>query len=104
MSEGLRLPLEVHYMGERGWGMRCAQAIRPGEFVAEYVGELMTNTRRCAARCACGSQGIGWTKPACCQGSKGVCYSQAPVECLAAWQGQPFSVFERTCGCPGHSR
>ena len=44
VSAGIRLRLEVHYTGLRGWGVRCARNIREGEFVAEYVGEVTTNT------------------------------------------------------------
>lgn len=43
MSAGVWLPLEVHYTGLRGWGVRCARDITGGQFVAEYVGELITN-------------------------------------------------------------
>lgn len=43
MSAGVRLPLEVNFTGPRGWGVRCKRDIQSGQFVAEYVGELVTS-------------------------------------------------------------
>jgi SET domain-containing protein len=33
--------MEVFYFGVKGWGVRAVSSIEKGEFVAEYVGELI---------------------------------------------------------------
>lgn len=42
-SLGVELPLEVFRTDGRGWGVRSAQTVVPGQIVATYEGELITN-------------------------------------------------------------
>ena len=53
MQRGLRSRLRLQRMPHKGWGVLAAQAIQPGEFVCEYVGELISDAeaRRREARC-----------------------------------------------------
>ena len=47
VTRGIRHNLEIYMTGPQrdggsGWGVRCAEDIQAGEFVAEYVGEVLT--------------------------------------------------------------
>jgi histone-lysine N-methyltransferase SUV39H len=35
---------------DKGWGVRCPNPIKKGEFIAEYVGEMMHNKVWCEIR------------------------------------------------------
>ena len=41
--------LEIFYTGNKGWGVRCKEDIRKGEFVVEYMGDII-DTKECADR------------------------------------------------------
>ncbi|GAX86036.1 hypothetical protein CEUSTIGMA_g13451.t1 [Chlamydomonas eustigma] len=42
VTQGIKLPLEIFMTKQKGWGVRCAEAVPSGTFVCSYVGELMT--------------------------------------------------------------
>ncbi|KAK9800725.1 hypothetical protein WJX73_000578 [Symbiochloris irregularis] len=45
VSQGITLPLQIFHTGtQRGWGVRCAQGIAPGTFIACYAGEGITDS------------------------------------------------------------
>jgi hypothetical protein len=49
LSAGMDLPLEVFRTKERGWAVRCAATLVPGEIVATYEGEVITNAEAVSA-------------------------------------------------------
>ncbi|GAX82589.1 hypothetical protein CEUSTIGMA_g10015.t1 [Chlamydomonas eustigma] len=42
VTQGIKMPLEIFMTKQKGWGVRCAEAVPSGTFVCSYVGELMT--------------------------------------------------------------
>jgi len=43
VTKGIDLPLEIFRTLGRGWGIRCLQPLSPGQIIATYEGELVTN-------------------------------------------------------------
>ena len=43
VTRGIDLPLEIFRTVGRGWGVRCMQTLYPGQIIATYEGELITN-------------------------------------------------------------
>ncbi|KAH7619306.1 putative Histone-lysine N-methyltransferase, H3 lysine-9 specific SUVH3 [Nannochloris sp. 'desiccata'] len=43
VTNGINLPLEIFRTVGRGWGVRCMQTLHPGQLIATYEGELVTN-------------------------------------------------------------
>lgn len=44
VQKGIRLPIEVFRTPNgRGWGVRCRRPIQVGQFICEYVGEILTD-------------------------------------------------------------
>eukprot|EP00656_Telonema_subtile_P043333 TRINITY_DN49705_c0_g1_i2.p1 TRINITY_DN49705_c0_g1~~TRINITY_DN49705_c0_g1_i2.p1 ORF type:complete len:343 (-),score=33.18 TRINITY_DN49705_c0_g1_i2:162-1190(-) len=42
-QRGIQLPIQVFRTSSRGWGLRCTREIQMGEFICEYIGEIITN-------------------------------------------------------------
>ncbi len=43
VERGRKVPLQVFRTSDRGWGIRCPIALRKGQFVDKYLGEIITN-------------------------------------------------------------
>ncbi|KAF1814337.1 SET domain-containing protein [Eremomyces bilateralis CBS 781.70] len=43
VQHGRQLPLEIFKTKDRGWGLRCPLAIRKGQFIDTYRGEIITD-------------------------------------------------------------
>jgi hypothetical protein len=43
VTKGINLPLEIFRTINRGWGVRCMHPLHPGQIIATYEGELVTN-------------------------------------------------------------
>ncbi|XP_055345914.1 uncharacterized protein LOC129593563 [Paramacrobiotus metropolitanus] len=41
VQNGIRMPFEIFMTRNRGWGVRATRTIQPGEFVVEFVGEIV---------------------------------------------------------------
>ncbi len=46
LQRGLRKQIELFYCGEKGWGVKAAEDIAEGEFVIEYIGEVISEDEK----------------------------------------------------------
>lgn len=65
VQKGIRVPLQVFKTEWKGWGLRSPKFIPAGTFVAEYVGELLTDSE---------AEHIGKTRGEWCVWSCTLCF------------------------------
>ncbi|MFH4978477.1 hypothetical protein AB6A40_005186 [Gnathostoma spinigerum] len=46
-QRGLKAKLEIFRTRDRGWGVRTSSLLRKGEFICEYVGEVISSEEEC---------------------------------------------------------
>ncbi|GAU90867.1 hypothetical protein RvY_03226 [Ramazzottius varieornatus] len=45
VQKGIRMAFEIFMTTKRGWGVRATRTIQPGEFIMEFVGEIIESDR-----------------------------------------------------------